>query len=156
MDVKFEEHRALRKSHDTVPEVADDREQEALNIEEKTTSPTISTQSLGQEEEQEAPSTSAKRRPRWIEKTLRYAQEHVEAPRSTFREVRPLRQFPRYMLLMSDIIDSRPSSYEEAACQQVWRDAMVEEYASIMKNDVWILCRGHKGNQWSVLSGSTR
>jgi hypothetical protein len=28
-------------------------------------------------------------------------------------------------------------SYEEAAGEQVWQDAMVEEYNSIMKNDVW-------------------
>jgi hypothetical protein len=41
------------------------------------------------------------------------------------------------MALMSHIIDSEPSSYEEATGQQVWRDAMMEEYQSIMKNDVW-------------------
>jgi hypothetical protein len=41
------------------------------------------------------------------------------------------------MALMSHIIDSEPSSYEEAAGQQVWKDAMMEEYQSIMKNDVW-------------------
>src|SRR5271168_5065088 len=33
--------------------------------------------------------------------------------------------------------DSEPSSYEEASSQQVWREAMQEEYSSIMKNDVW-------------------
>jgi hypothetical protein len=38
---------------------------------------------------------------------------------------------------MSSIIDSEPSSFEEAAGQQVWKDAMMEEYQSIMKNDVW-------------------
>ena len=38
---------------------------------------------------------------------------------------------------MSHIIDADPSTYEEVATQQVWRDAMVEEYQSIMKNDVW-------------------
>ena len=41
------------------------------------------------------------------------------------------------MALVSSIIDSEPSSYEEAGDQQVWKDAMVEEYSSIMKNDVW-------------------
>jgi hypothetical protein len=40
---------------------------------------------------------------------------------------------------MSHIIDSEPSCYEEASSQPVWRDAMMEEYQSIMKNDVWIL-----------------
>jgi hypothetical protein len=38
---------------------------------------------------------------------------------------------------MSHIIDSEPSCYEEATSHQVWRDAMMEEYQSIMKNDVW-------------------
>ena len=38
---------------------------------------------------------------------------------------------------MSHIIDTKPSSYEEDAGQLVWRDAMMEEYQSIMKNDVW-------------------
>ena len=39
--------------------------------------------------------------------------------------------------MMSHIIDSEPSSYEEAVGQQVWKDAMMEEYQSIMKNNVW-------------------
>ena len=40
-------------------------------------------------------------------------------------------------MLVSSIIDSDPSSFEEAAGQQVWKDAMMEEYQSIMKNNVW-------------------
>jgi hypothetical protein len=38
---------------------------------------------------------------------------------------------------MRKIIDSEPSTFEEAAKQKVWKDAMMEEYQSIMKNDVW-------------------
>jgi hypothetical protein len=38
---------------------------------------------------------------------------------------------------MSYIIDTKPSCHGEAANQQVWQDAMIEEYQSIMKNDVW-------------------
>lgn len=38
---------------------------------------------------------------------------------------------------MSHISDSEPSSFEEAVGLQVWKDAMMEEYQSIMKNDVW-------------------
>jgi hypothetical protein len=38
---------------------------------------------------------------------------------------------------MSRIIDSKPSTFEEAAEKQEWKDAMMEEYQSIMKNDVW-------------------
>jgi hypothetical protein len=38
---------------------------------------------------------------------------------------------------MSHIIDIDPSCHGEETSQQVWQDAMTEEYQSIMKNDVW-------------------
>ena len=38
---------------------------------------------------------------------------------------------------MTHIIDSKPSCHGEVACEQVWQDAMTEEYQSILKNDVW-------------------
>ena len=41
------------------------------------------------------------------------------------------------MALLFDIIDAKPSSYEETVEKKVWKDAMLEEYQSIMKNDVW-------------------
>jgi hypothetical protein len=41
------------------------------------------------------------------------------------------------MALMNELIEAEPSSFQEAFEQQVWRDAMMEEYSSIMKNDVW-------------------
>jgi hypothetical protein len=39
--------------------------------------------------------------------------------------------------LLCDIIDVEPTCYEEAAEKKVWKDAMIEEYQSIIKNDVW-------------------
>ena len=33
--------------------------------------------------------------------------------------------------------ESEPTTYEEASAHQFWRDAMMEEYNSIMKNGVW-------------------
>ena len=38
---------------------------------------------------------------------------------------------------MSHIIDANPSTYEEVVGQTICKDAMMEEYLSIMKNDVW-------------------
>ena len=38
---------------------------------------------------------------------------------------------------MSHIIDFGPSCHGEATGQQVWQDAIAEEYLSILKNDVW-------------------
>ena len=50
-----------------------------------------------------------------------------------------------YVVAMSHIIDYEPSCYEEASSQQVWRDAMMEEYQSIIKNDVWDIVPRPKG-----------
>ena len=38
---------------------------------------------------------------------------------------------------MSTIVQSEPRSFEEPIKHQVWKDAMHEDYESIMKNDVW-------------------
>jgi hypothetical protein len=46
---------------------------------------------------------------------------------------------------MSHIINFEPSCYEEASSQLVWRDVMMEEYQSIMKNDVWDIVSRPKG-----------
>ena len=36
--------------------------------------------------------------------------------------------YSSYMVLLSDIIDAEPSSYEEVVEKKVWKDAMLEEY----------------------------
>jgi hypothetical protein len=38
---------------------------------------------------------------------------------------------------MNHIIDSEPYCHGEETCEQVWQDAMTEEYQFILKNDVW-------------------
>ena len=38
---------------------------------------------------------------------------------------------------MTELIDSEPSCFEEATQHDVWQEAMVEEYDSIMKIQVW-------------------
>lgn len=53
-----------------------------------------------------------------------------------FRHSRQPQRYTSYTALMTELVDIEPS-YKEAASQQVWQDAMVEEYSSIMKNDVW-------------------
>ena len=98
---------------------------------------------MEQDEEQEAPPTvsvpptTGRKRNREISQTLRDAQEFVGAPSTSFRQSRPPQRYSGYMALMSDLIDKEPSGFQEASKQQVWHDAMVEEYASIMKNNVW-------------------
>jgi hypothetical protein len=53
------------------------------------------------------------------------------------RESKPLGRFCSYILMVRNIRESKASTFEEDARRQVWRDAMMEEYSSIMKNDVW-------------------
>ena len=41
------------------------------------------------------------------------------------------------MALVASLRVSKPSTFEEASQHHVWRDAMMDEYHSIIKNDVW-------------------
>ena len=38
---------------------------------------------------------------------------------------------------MCDLVDQEPACFEEAVKKKEWVEAMMEEYHSIMKNDVW-------------------
>jgi hypothetical protein len=68
---------------------------------------------------------------------LRDAQVSVGNPKEAVRESKPPERFCSYIAMVSSIRESEPSTFEEATSRQVWRDAMMEEYNSIMKNDVW-------------------
>ena len=57
-------------------------------------------------------------------------------PQSSMRQSKPPDRLS-YMALMMDLINYGPSSFEEIAQHDVWQEAMVEEYDSIMKNQVW-------------------
>ena len=61
------------------------------------------------------------------------------------RERKRTRSCSRYVALLCDIIDKEPSNYEEVAEKKEWKDAMIKEYQSIMKNDVWDVVPRSKG-----------
>ena len=63
--------------------------------------------------------------------------ERYGAPEENHRERKRTRSYSGYVALLCDFIDKEPSSYEEATERKEWKDAMIEEYKSIMKNDVW-------------------
>ena len=48
------------------------------------------------------------------------------------------------MALVASLCDLEPSTFEEASQHHVWR-AIMEEYHSIMKNDVWEIVPRLKG-----------
>jgi hypothetical protein len=78
----------------------------------------------------------AKRKPGCLKEIVQEA-EMIDAPKGTFREMKKPHRFGGYVALMSNISDTEPSSFEEAEKLQVWKDAMLEEYRSIIKNNVW-------------------
>jgi hypothetical protein len=53
-----------------------------------------------------------------------------------FKRSKPPKR-PGYMALMTQLIDVEPSSCESVSWHKVWQGTMMEEYAFIMKNDVW-------------------
>jgi hypothetical protein len=53
------------------------------------------------------------------------------------RESRPPGIFGSYLAMVMSITDSEPTIFVQTADQQIWREAMQEEYDSIMRNDVW-------------------
>ena len=53
------------------------------------------------------------------------------------RERKRTRFYYGYVALLCDFINKEPSNYEEVEKIKEWKDSMIEEYQSIMKNDVW-------------------
>jgi hypothetical protein len=90
--------------------------------------------------------TSERRKPKWLHDTLREAQGSLGNPRQAVRESKPPERFCSYIVIVSSIRESEPSTFEEATGRQVWRDAMMEEYNSIMKNGVWEVVPRPEGN----------
>ena len=58
------------------------------------------------------------------------------APDGMQRESKIPKPYKIYVAMLCDIIDKEPSNYEEVAKKE-WKEAMIKEYQSIMKNDVW-------------------
>jgi hypothetical protein len=65
------------------------------------------------------------------------AKENVGEPKRQFRESRPPERLGSYLAMVTSITDTEPQTFAQAVDQQVWREAMLEEYDSIMRNDVW-------------------
>ena len=59
------------------------------------------------------------------------------APNRTSKESKRPRPYPSYIALLCHIIDVKTFSYEEATKKKEWKDVIIKEYQSIMKNDVW-------------------
>jgi hypothetical protein len=76
--------------------------------------------------------TIGHKRPASARQTLQEVEGH-KAPQGTTRESKRPKRFSSYLSTMTHIIDSEPSCHGEASGEQVWQDAMTEEYQSILK-----------------------
>ena len=80
--------------------------------------------------------TLGKRKPTWFQETLKEAKELVGEPQRLMRESRAPERFGLYLAMVTSITDFEPTNFEQATDQQVRKEAMHEEYYSIMWNDV--------------------
>jgi hypothetical protein len=81
---------------------------------------------------------SHKRRPPWADDLIRDV-ERYGALEKHLRESKKPKPYSIYVACLCDIMDVEPSSYEEPIEKRVWKDAMGEDYQSIVKNDIWDL-----------------
>jgi len=134
-NVTFEEDMALSKV-DNLPILRKDKEADTGKPDEKEdeTMPNIEEPMALINPPLQEPSSSRKR-PSWLRGTLEDAKRHI-APKRTFRESKKPTRYRGYLTIMSTIIQNEPTSFEDVVKHQVWKDAMNEEYKSIMKNVV--------------------
>ncbi|KAH9292825.1 hypothetical protein KI387_042000, partial [Taxus chinensis] len=156
-DVKFMEDKAFRRSRDLPVDDQSEQPTKAPSPSQgQQSSSTVTSTSIdsGSEDSQsmeqlvqqdmhledlevDISSSTVGSRNREVQNTQRDTQEFVGAPRKSTRQRKEPAKFNDYVALVSQLVDSEPSSYQEATQHQVWQDAMVEEYTSIMHNDVW-------------------
>jgi hypothetical protein len=73
---------------------------------------------------------------RWLKEIVQ-EEERITSPKGNFKERKRPHRFRGYVALMGSISDAKPSSFEEVYKLKVWKDSMLEEYRSIIKNNVW-------------------
>ena len=79
---------------------------------------------------------SHKRRPAWAHEIIE-EEERYGVPEGTIRESKKPKPYPSYVALMCNLVDKENTCFEEETKQKEWVDYMVEEYQSIINNDVW-------------------
>jgi len=82
-------------------------------------------------------SRDGRKRTKEADRLMHDSRENVGAPTSQRMQRRSLDQYTGYMALMSESVETKPSSFKEAVQSLVWVDAMVEEYDSIIRNNAW-------------------
>ena len=86
-----------------------------------------------------------KRKPAWVREAIQSAKRYG-ALEENYKERKRTRSYSVYVALLCDFISKEPSNYEKEAKWKEWKYAMIEEYRSIMKNDVWDVVPRSEGN----------
>ena len=133
-DVIFEENLAFRRALNS--EDSSHTPSSKGNLDPKIQSENIDEiedeiQNLNLEETQ-----NPRKRPLWAIKMVEEAQDFC-APSGTIRERKRPKGFSSYTANISDLSKSEPTNVSDAIKHTAWKDAMTEEYQSIIKNDVW-------------------
>ena len=72
----------------------------------------------------------------WLKFTLQDAEGHV-ALEGSFMESKIPNRYSSYETLMNKFIVFESSNFHKESTSQVWEYALMEEYQSIIRNDVW-------------------
>jgi len=150
IDVTFEEEVAFRRSKGSHMEIDSERQEEMvpsphhpLEVQRETIEPIDPIDPVPPVDVPRDIVVGQKRHA-WDRQTLQEEETHA-TPHGTFQERKRPQIYLCHVATMSHIIDSDPSYYEEASSHPIWRDSMMEEYQSFMKNDVWdiiLRCEG--------------
>jgi hypothetical protein len=135
--VVFDENIAFRKFIEDSMDSNDEEEHEGPK-EETTCSPEHPNEEPEQPLEPVEPTIvpEIKKQPAWLKSTLQEVEIH-KAPSGTFRERKRPKIFSSYVILMTSLVNAEPSTFAEVVKKKECKEAMMEEYQSIMKNDVW-------------------
>ena len=98
-----------------------------------------------EEDIQQSQQVNTRPQPKWFRSIVQGSRQ-VTLPQSSMRRIKSPDRL-NYMALMTKLINFVPSSFEKAAKHDVWQEAMVEEYDSIMKNQVWEVVRRLEGKK---------
>ena len=77
-----------------------------------------------------------KRKLAWVREIIHEA-ERYGYPEGSTRTNKISKPYFSYVSLMCDLVDQEFTSYEEVEQKKEWVEAMMKEYQSIMKTDVW-------------------
>lgn len=133
-NVIFEEDLAFKRalnSEDPSPLPSSERNTESESRRENIKEIEDEIQNLNLKETQ-----NSKKRPLWAIKIVEEAQDFT-TPSGTIKESKRPKRFSSYIANMNDLSKSEPTNVSNAIKHTGWKDAMTEEYKSIMKNDVW-------------------